>query len=179
MFWLLFFNSAAPIGSYVWFMWLTIPAFFIHQFEEYVWPGNFKKELNQIFSGQNEIDFPLNDKIAFIINRILGSWILLPLLIALGSVSLIIPLVAVAMTVINTLIHIVSSLRFKQYKAGLGVSIFLNLPLGLYILIGMGVDALIPAWQYALIIPLGIVLHFVMILPLLINYKTNKTKYLS
>ncbi len=89
------------IGSYEWLFWLVIPFYFIHQFEEYVYPGNFKATINEILTKQNEIDFPLNDKNSFYINTILGTWLLVPIVILLGGISIWFPLIVVAFSIFN------------------------------------------------------------------------------
>ncbi|MFX0012147.1 MAG: hypothetical protein ACFE9R_17675, partial [Candidatus Hermodarchaeota archaeon] len=87
---LLFFNSKASIGSYEWLYWLSLPLYMIHQFEEYVYPGGFKEELNKLLTrgvGHREI---LTDKMGLVIN-IGFIWILTPVLIVLGKFSIIFP----------------------------------------------------------------------------------------
>ena len=178
-FWLLFFNSKAEIGSYKWLFWLIMPFYFIHQFEEYVFPGKFKETINSFLTKQNDIDFPLNDKIAFYINTVFATWILLPILIILADFSIWFPLIFVVLTIVNSLLHIVVSIRLRSYKPGLFASIFLNLPLGIYILYVVTLESLVIPSDLLIILILGFILHWLVVLPVFLNLALNKGKIIT
>ena len=46
-------------------IWLQIPVYFLHQFEEYILPGGFMDFFNIKVLGSDKSDFPLNKKESF------------------------------------------------------------------------------------------------------------------
>jgi hypothetical protein len=154
---LLFFNTHVSIGSVQWFFWLCIPLYMIHQFEEYVWPGGFEKEINQIFSKGGSTE-TLTTKDAFFVNIIL-IWILTPILIILNYVSIVFPIIMVTIVGVNGLTHVVAAIRMRKYNPGLIMSILFNLPLSIYVLTTIAVNEM-STWLGLLIgIVIGIILH--------------------
>ena len=158
LFVLLFFNSKAPIGSFEWLYWLSLPLYMIHQFEEYVYPGGFKEELNKLLTrgeGHREI---LTDKIGLVVN-IGFIWILTPVLIVLGTFSVIFPIILMTLVAFNGFVHVFASIRFRRYNPGLIVSLLANIPLGLYVLIGLGLNAIASSTELLVGILIGVILH--------------------
>ena len=165
---MLFLNSNAPIASFEWFYWFSLPLYMIHQFEEYVYPGGFKEDLNKILLGENASgEEVLTEKRAFFIN-IIFIWTLTPILIVLGKIAIFgdlaiaFPTVLMTLVAFNGFIHLGATIRFKRYNPGVIVSVFGNIPLGLYVLIGLGVTGTAnPFFLFGGII-IGIIAHMVL-----------------
>ena len=158
LFVLLFFNSKAAIGSFEWLYWLSLPLYMVHQFEEYVYPGGFKEDLNKILTrgeGNQEI---LTDKIGLVVN-IGFIWILTPVLIILDTFSIIFPIILMTLVAFNGFVHVIASIRFRRYNPGLIVSLLANIPLGLYVLIGLGLNAIASSTELFVGILIGVILY--------------------
>ena len=169
---LLFLNSKAPIGSFEWLYWLSLPLYMIHQFEEYVYPGGFKEELNKVLLNENSSSEILTDKAALVIN--LGFiWILTPVLIVLGVISVVFPVILMTLVAFNGFIHLVVSIRFKRYNPGLIASLLFNIPLGLYVLISLSLNSVATGIELFIGIVIGIILH----MGLLVFLLMKKRKY--
>ncbi len=173
---LLFLNSKAPIGSFEWLYWLSLPLYMIHQFEEYVYPGGFKEEMNKIFlRGENTREV-LTDKMILIINIGL-IWILTPVLIVLGNISIIFPVILMTLVAFNGFVHVIASIRFRRYNPGLIVSLIVNIPLGLYVLIGLGLTAMASIIELFYGILFGSILH--VLLFVVLGVRSRKTNRVS
>ncbi len=155
---LLFLNSKVPIGSFEWLYWLSLPLYMIHQFEEYVYPGGFKEEINKILLRGKVSREILTDKMVLVIN-IGFIWILTPVLIILGNISIIFPVILMTLVAFNGFVHVIASIRFKRYNPGLFVSLVANIPLGLYVLIGLGLNTVASGMELLIGIFLGVILH--------------------
>jgi hypothetical protein len=169
---LLFLNSKAPIGSFEWLYWLSLPLYMIHQFEEYVYPGGFKEELNKVLLNENSSSEILTDKAALVVN--MGFiWILTPVLIVLGAFSVVFPVILMTLVAFNGFIHLVVSIRFKRYNPGLIASLIFNLPLGLYVLIGLGLNSVASGLELFIGVIIGIILHLGLLVFLLIKKRKH------
>ena len=155
---LLVFNSQAPIGSYLWLTWLSVPLYMFHQYEEYVFPGGFQRELNTILLKDPSVEEKINSRDTFLIN-ILYIWVAGPVLIALGLVSIIFPIIWISLFIANGVIHLITSIAKRKYNPGLVFSIIFNLPLGIYILIDIWMNSLAGIWVYIGGIILGVMFH--------------------
>jgi len=158
LFLMLFLNSKAPIGSFEWCYWLSLPLYMIHQFEEYVYPGGFKEELNKILLRGNTHRDILTDKMVLIVN-IGFIWILTPVLIVLGTFSIIFPVILMTLVAFNGFVHVIASILFRRYNPGLFVSLAANIPLGLYVLIGLVLNAMASGIELLTGILIGVILH--------------------
>jgi len=157
---LLFFNSKVDIGSYWWFFWLNIPLYMIHQFDEYVYPGGFKEFVNELQTKEKNSNFPLNDKNTFYIN-IVFIWILYPLLTVIGSLFnfVLLPAITIMVTVINSILHVIVAIKMRKPNPGFFASLFINLPMGLYVLIYLVLFQIINGFELIIIIVIGFILH--------------------
>jgi hypothetical protein len=155
---MLIFNSQASIGSYLWLTWLSVPLYMFHQYEEYVFPGGFQRELNSILLKDPSAEEKINSRDTFFIN-IIYIWVAGPVLIVLGLVSIIFPIIWVSLFIVNGVIHVIGSIGKRKYTPGLFFSIIFNLPLGIYILVNIWMNSLAGLWVYVGGIILGIILH--------------------
>lgn len=106
---------------------LQLPIYMIHQYEEHA-NGKFKIWVNQLMAGGREA---MSDEAILVIN-IVGVWIvdLVSLYLCL-YVHLVWGLIAIYLTLINGVIHIAGTLRFRSYNPGLWTSIVLFLPVSI------------------------------------------------
>ena len=155
---MLFLNSRAPIGSFEWLYWLSLPLYMFHQFEEYVYPGRFKEELNKMLRRGDSSREILTNTMAFIVN-IGFIWILTPVLIILGNFSIVFPIILMTLVATNGFIHVFVSIRFRRYNPGLIASLAANIPLGLYVLIAIGLSALVSTIELITGVLIGLLLH--------------------
>ncbi len=165
---LLFLNSKTQIGSIEWFLWLSLPLYMFHQYEEYVFPGGFLEFMNTKVIAKDSNEIELGNKIAFLIN-IGGIWILIPLLILLSAISHIFSVIIISIIIINGITHIGSYFKFHGYNPGLFLSIVYNIPFGLYLTYRMFNEGYITFFEFILGFIFGILLHgllFIMIFSL-------------
>ena len=142
---------------------LQTPLYMLHQTEEYVFPGGFGKYFNaQIFKLQTE-EGPLDQDFIFYVNIIL-IWIILPAFGLLATVDYRYGLWIPYFSFFAGIAHVVLAIRAKKlYNPGLLVSLFINIPVGLwsilflisqgilnsfflnfYFVIGLGFNAILP-----------------------------------
>lgn len=112
-------------------IWIQFVVYLIHQFEEYILPGGFVAFLNQKTLGSPKSDFPADKKFSF--------WINIPIIyigypvsaILSGYIDLSIGIWMAYFSIINAMSHV--GMFFKAgYNPGLFVSLFLNIPIGIY-----------------------------------------------
>jgi hypothetical protein len=142
---------------------LQTPLYMLHQTEEYIFPGGFGKFFNtQIFKLETE-DEPVDENFIFYINVIL-IWVVLPLFGLLATLNYSFGLWLPYFSFFAGIAHIALAIKArKPYNPGLIVSIFINIPIGLWsifylldqgiinnfflnyhFLIGLAVNALLP-----------------------------------
>ncbi|MFX1276040.1 MAG: HXXEE domain-containing protein [Promethearchaeota archaeon] len=168
-------NSLESIGSFVWLYWFSLPLYMIHQFEEYVYPGGFREDLNKILLKGDTSQMVLTEKIAFFVN-IVFIWILTPVLIVLGSISIIFPVGLMTLVAFNGFVHLGGTIRFKRYNPGVIVSVVGNIPLGLYVLIALGVTGEANVLELFVGIAGGIIGHLVLLVFLALRARKISSK---
>ena len=114
-------------------IWIQLVVYFLHQFEEYILPGGFVEFFNKYTLGSEKSDFPLNKVASFWIN-IPIIFIAFPLsAILAGYIDISIGIWAAYFSIINALSHVGMFFKNKfNYNPGLFVSLFLNIPVGIY-----------------------------------------------
>ncbi|WAI02538.1 HXXEE domain-containing protein [Methanogenium organophilum] len=150
-----------PQGTPAFWIWICLPVYFTHQFEEYLWPGGFMAMLTQRFSTQHGTDpnVPLlTDREAY--------WINVGIIWVLFTVSAVFAMVidpawglwVPCFTVLNGLSHAAAWIPDHQYNPGLAVSLALNIPVGTIaalILISSGIGSVL-AWTASILIAVGL-----------------------
>lgn len=151
------------IGLDLFLILILTPLYMLHETEEYVFPGGFKRFINKdIFNFDTE-EKPMDDNFIFAIN-IGFIWILLPVFGLLSKISLNFGLWIPYFTIIAGVAHIGLAIKaHKIYNPGLIISLTLNIPVGLAVVnyffntgvisnpilnihlpIGLGVNLLLP-----------------------------------
>ena len=114
-------------------IWLQVPVYLLHQFEEHAWPGGFKEFMGKIVFKQED-GGPLDARDIFLIN-IPIVWIGYPIFAALTTISINLGIWIIYLSLINGAFHILVGLRLHRYNPGVVISLFVNVPLSIYTLI--------------------------------------------
>ena len=114
-------------------IWIQIPIYLLHQFEEHAWPGGFKKYVNSNIFQVKNAEYPLSDVNVFWIN-IPVIWVLMPIFAALSYLNLFFGLWIPYFAVLNSLTHVIAAIVKREYNPGLLVSLLLGIPVAVYAL---------------------------------------------
>jgi hypothetical protein len=161
-------------------LWVSLISLFLHQFEEYRYPGYFPGMMNTVmFSSKQPDRYPLNTNIAFIINVFVG-WLSYFLAAVFGERVLWLGIATILVSIGNFIAHtFLFNIKGKTlYNPGLFTAIFLFLPISAYfgyLLIKGNLAAPID-WIIGII--LGIALNVIGILKLIDWLKDENTKYI-
>lgn len=161
-----------PSNILLFLIWMQLPVYLLHQFEEHNWNG-FKNYVNRNVFKVKEGDFPLNDKIIFWVN-IPIVWILIPIFSGLSHLNLMFGLWIPYFAVFNSLTHVIVSVRNREYNPGLLVSLILGIPVGIYALIIFYSYIQVPVLISALSIFFAILLHVIVFGFIRMNYKKTE-----
>lgn len=117
--------------SYQWLLWLHLPLFNFHEYEEYLLPGGFKHFVNAdspLAARPPSDDAPLNDAYEFAVNAFFWAIIIAGALLA--NVAPWVGLVGVMLQLgVNNLTHTVAfQTRRRGYNPGLVTTVFVLLP---------------------------------------------------
>ena len=154
-------------------IWIQIPIYLLHQFEEHSWPGGFKRFVNkEIFNVENG-EYPLNDIIIFWINVPI-IWILMPIFAVLSFNNLLFGLWIPIFAVFNSLTHVIGAIVKRKYNPGLFVSVVLGIPVAIYTLWLFYTLINIPLMVTLLSIVVVLLLHLAIIIPAVRRSKINK-----
>lgn len=101
---------------------LLVPLYFLHQTEEFIWPGGYKEYMNQnVYYSEKGIEY-LTDKKLFWVNMLLG-WIPFIVLGVLSFENIGCGVSLVVLTIMNVCVHVFHAIRQKEYNPGLIVAI--------------------------------------------------------
>jgi len=172
-----FTNNLTPL-SFV--LWLSLISLFLHQFEEYRYPGYFPGMMNTVmFASKHPDRYPLNTNTSFIVNVLVGwfSYFLAAVFaekaVWLGIATI---LVSVGNFIAHTFLFNVKGKTF--YNPGMFTAILLFVPIAVYFghLTIQGHLATRFDWIAGII--LGIVLNVVGILKLIDWLRDENTAYI-
>jgi hypothetical protein len=112
-------------------IWIQLPVYWLHQFEEYVFPGGFIETFNRKVLGSSEKEWPMSKRASLWIN-IPIIYIAFPLsAILAGTVDISIGIWTAYFSILNAASH-VGMFVIKRYNPGFFVSAFLNIPVGVF-----------------------------------------------
>jgi hypothetical protein len=132
--------------------------YLLHQIEEHLWPGGFRQFTNAHVFKSGRDDWPVDVGGVALVNT---AFVWLPV----GAAALWpgalrwVGLCWVGLTLINGLIHIVISIRFRCYNPGLVTSIVLFLPFTIWVLAEEAARGTLSGGGIALIVLAGVLLH--------------------
>ena len=163
-----------------WLLWISLTSLFLHQFEEYRYPGYFPGMMNTVMSSSKQPDrYPLNTNTAFIINVFVG-WLSYFLAAIFGERVLWLGMATILVSVGNFVAHtFLFNIKGKTlYNPGMLTAIVLFLPISTYFgyLLLKGNLATPIDWIVGII--LGVALNFIGILKLIDWLKDENTNYI-
>jgi hypothetical protein len=161
-------------------LWVSLISLFLHQFEEYRYPGYFPGMMNTVmFSSKQPDRYPLNTNIAFIVNVFVG-WLSYFLTAVFGERVLWLGIATILVSVGNFIAHtFLFNIKGKTlYNPGMFTAIVLFLPIAAYFgyLLIKGNLATPIDWIVGVI--LGVALNFIGILKLIDWLKDENTRYI-
>ncbi|MCP5097414.1 MAG: HXXEE domain-containing protein [Chloroflexi bacterium] len=120
-------------NQFLFLLWVQTPVYWLHQFEEYVYPGGFATFFNQKLLGSGKNEWPVTKTFSFWIN-IPIIFVAFPLsTILAGSYGFEWGIWIAYFSILNALSHVGMFFRFG-YNPGFVVSLLLNIPIGVYTL---------------------------------------------
>lgn len=148
-----------PLGLPLALVFLQLPVYMLHQFEEHD-QDRFRTFINATIGGGREALTPLA---VFVINSV-GVWgVDLASLYLAYFVHPALGLIAIDLAVVNGITHIVAALALRRYNPGLWTSIGLLLPAGIWGLITVSAATHADAKMHALALGVAILVHVLII----------------
>ena len=115
----------------IFLIWIQFVIYLFHQFEEYILPGGFVKFFNNKVLKSNQDNYPLDETASFWIN-IPIIFVAFPISAILSSyIDISIGIWTAYFSIINAISHVGMFFKYK-YNPGFFVSLFLNIPIGIY-----------------------------------------------
>ncbi|GAB1470536.1 HXXEE domain-containing protein [Chloroflexota bacterium] len=161
-------------------LWISLISLFLHQFEEYRYPGYFPGMMNTVmFSSKQPDRYPLNTNTALIINIFVG-WLSYFLAAVFGEKALWLGIATILVSVGNFIAHtFLFNIKGKtRYNPGMLTAILLFAPIAGYFfyLLIQGNLATPTDWIVGII--LGLALNFIGVLKLIDWLKDKNTKHI-
>jgi hypothetical protein len=158
------YDSLGIIGFLIF---LQLPLYLIHQYEEHG-RGAFKAFANQMIGGGKDL---LNDVSILWINGLV--WIVdISVLYLAYYYSLTYGIISIYLTVINGLLHVMGSIALRKYNPGLWTSLFMFLPIGGFGLYEISQLEEVNFWWHGGGIVFAIGLHVILLLLVRLQAKT-------
>jgi hypothetical protein len=161
-------------------LWVSLITLFLHQAEEYRYPGYFPGMMNSVmFSSKQSDRYPLNANTALIVNVIVGwlSYLLAALFtdkaLWVGTATI---LVSAGNFVAHTFLFNIKGKTF--YNPGMLTADLLFLPIAIYFFAFVIQNKLATPLDWVLGISLGIVLNVIGILKMIDWMKDKNTRYI-
>ena len=161
-------------------LWLSLISLFLHQFEEYRYPGYFPGMMNTVmFSRQQPDRYPLNTNTSFIVNVFIG-WFSYLLAAVFAEKALWLGIATILVSVGNFIAHtLLFNIKGKTlYNPGMVTAIVLFLPISAYFGYLVINNHLATPLDWVAGVILGLVLNFVGILKMIDWLKDENTEYI-
>jgi len=132
-------------GFALFLIWLHVPVYLLHEFEEFIFPGGFPEMMTEMLVGKgHEVSYALK-KAGFWVN-VPFIFFGFPFVAALATLlGLSWGMYVVYFTLIAALPHLISAVKDKKlYNPGMFVSVFLNLPVSIYTIYYFASHNLVP-----------------------------------
>jgi hypothetical protein len=132
--------------------------YFLHQIEEHLWPGGFRQFTDAHLFHSGDDNWPVNIDGVALVNT---AYVWLPIALAAIFPHTLrwLGLAWVGLTLVNGVIHIVTSIRLRLYNPGLVTGAVLFLPFTIWML-ALGVDrGTLSGGEIGLIVLYGVLLH--------------------
>lgn len=160
-------------------LWVSLASLFVHQLEEYRFPGTFPGMMNRVMFGSSQPDrFPLNQNTALIVNVTVG-WLVYLLAAIVGAHAPWLAIAAILISVGNFVAHtFLFNIRGKTpYNPGMLTAVVLFLPISTYFFyVVISRHFATPAdWIVGVI--LGVALNYLGILKVIDLLKDKDTRF--
>jgi hypothetical protein len=156
-------------------LWLSLITLFIHQIEEYRYPGYFPGMVNAAMYKSDRPDrYPLNSQTSLIINVVMG-WLAYFLAALFGSRFIWLGIGTILISLGNFIAHtFLFNIKGKSwYNPGMATGILLFLPIAIWYYRTIATDPGTHPADWLIGIPLGIVLNYLGIVKL-IDWMANR-----
>lgn len=173
------FLLTSNVSPLAWLLWLSLISLFLHQFEEYRYPGYFPGMMNVVMYGSRQPDrYPLNTQTALIVN--VTGWFFYLLAALFGERLLWLGIGTMLVSAANFFAHtFLFNLRGKTfYNPGLLTALLLFLPLVIYFFALVIRGNLATPVDWLVGISLGVALNYIGILKLIDWLKDEHTSYI-
>jgi hypothetical protein len=160
-------------------VWLNVIALFLHQFEEYRYPGYFPGMLNSvIFKSRQPDRYPLNTNSALVINVFLG-WTVYIMSAVFYDEFILLAFVTMLISFGNFIMHtFVMNIKAKTfYNPGQFTATFLFLPISCMFFAFLIQYNVLSVTEYIIGISLGIIINLYGLIKLINVLKNENTDY--
>ncbi|MBB6734149.1 HXXEE domain-containing protein [Cohnella zeiphila] len=161
-------------------LWISLITLWLHQFEEYRYPGYFPGMMNKVmFKSEQPDRYPLNSNTSLVVNVYLG-WSLYLLAALMAERAIWLSMASILVSLGNFLAHsFIFNIRGRtRYNPGMATAnlLFLPLTVGFFYLIHH--QHLVSPLDYVIGVPFGIVLNYVGILKTIDWMKDERTSFI-
>lgn len=174
------FTSLTKLSPLSLLLWISLISLFLHQFEEYRYPGYFPGMMNTVmFSSKQPDRYPLNTNTALIINVSVG-WLSYFLAAVFGEEALWLGIAVILLSVGNFFAHtFLFNIKGKTlYNPGMLTAILLFAPISGYFFFMLIQGNLATPTDWIVGILLGIALNVIGVLKLIDWLKNENTEYI-
>jgi hypothetical protein len=154
--WIALFRGAETSEQSLFFALLVI--YFLHQIEEHLWPGGFRQFTDAHVFQSGDDNWPVNVDGVALVNT-LYVWLPIGLAVIFPHTLRWLGLAWIGLTLVNGVIHIITSIRLRVYNPGLITSILLLLPFTTFVLVHGIEHGTLAGAQVGLIVFYGVLLH--------------------
>lgn len=161
-------------------LWLSLITLFLHQFEEYRYPGYFPGMINSaLFSSQQPDRYPLNTQTAFIVN-VGEGWLLYFLAAVFSTNAVWLGIATMLVSVGNIIAHtFLFNIKGKTaYNPGMLTAIIFFLPLSVYFFFWLLQHHAASPLDWIVGVVLGIALNYLGVIKLIDWLKDANTPYI-
>ena len=169
-----------PLDPLAFLLWINLIALFVHQFEEYRYPGYFPGMMNKVmFSSQKPDRYPLNPNSALIVNLGVG-WLFYLLAAVFGEKLIWLGMATILVSAGNFIAHtLLFNIKGKSlYNPGMLTADILFLPIAIYFFVLVIQGNLAGPLDWGLGIVLGVALNYLGIIQMVGLLKDENTKFI-
>lgn len=160
-------------------LWLNLIALFVHQFEEYRFPGYFPGVINMaLFQSDRPDRYPLNANTSLIVNVVVG-WLSFSAAVLAGQHAIWLGIATMMVSAGNVVAHVILfNVRPRTiYNPGMASAVLLFLPISVLFFTSLISGGSAGTIDWAVGIALGVVLNYVGILKLIDWLKNEHSPY--
>ena len=159
---------------------ISLITLFLHQFEEYQFPGGFPRMINKAMFSSNKPDrYPLNSNTALLINTSIG-WLLYVAAFIVAEHAVWLAIASVLVSVGNVIAHVfLFNIKGKTfYNPGMFTALFLFLPLSIYFFVFIAQHDLSNLTSLIIGFVLGAIINYFGVLRLITLLGDKNTKFI-